>query len=314
MALPGREALFDALKGIVLTLALFLAYVNLPVIGLLPGLFAPLPGIYYYLKSGAAAGIAIPLATVLALCAMNDISAALLYFLQCGLISMLLPFFYRQGRGAAGAIAYAVGINFLLIVVVTVSYAIWAGLDLQGTILRGIEDSITQAIKVYEQQGLQGEDLETLTQGMRQAGTLIGRIFPSLILVALGSLASLNMTLLFRLASRYLPGLPQPTSFLRFRNPDNLVWVVIAAGFAMLLPYPEASRVALNLLIVTGFVYFLQGLAVTLAFFQRTAVPGLVRIIFWLFLAFQPYMVLAVAIIGIFDIWGNFRTPREKNL
>ncbi|HZV80931.1 MAG TPA: DUF2232 domain-containing protein, partial [Geobacteraceae bacterium] len=86
------------------------------------------------------------------------------------------------------------------------------------------------------------------------------------------------------------------------------------AGFTMLLPYPDITRIALNLLIVTGFVYFLQGLAVTLAFFRKIAVPGLVRVIFWLFLAFQPYMLLAVAIIGIFDIWGDFRNPREKNL
>jgi hypothetical protein len=45
MALPGRELLLDALKGGVLTLALFLAYVTFPVIGLLPGIFTPLPAI-----------------------------------------------------------------------------------------------------------------------------------------------------------------------------------------------------------------------------------------------------------------------------
>jgi len=314
MALPGKGLLLDALKGSVLTLALFLAYITLPVIGLFPGLFAPLPGIYYYLKRGAVAGVAILLITVMTLCAMGEYSATILYLLQCGLISLLLPFFYSRNRGAAGAIAYAVGINFLLIVVLTVSYALWANFDLQGTILQGIETSISQAIKVYEKQGLKGEDLEMVSQGMQQAGTLIGRIFPSLLLVALGSLAALNMMLLFRIAARYLPDLPQPEEFQKFRNPDSLVWVVIAAGFAMLLPYPETTRVALNLLIVTGFIYFLQGLAVTLAFFQRIALPGLARIIFWLFLAFQPYMALAVAIIGIFDIWGNFRNPREKNL
>lgn len=314
MALPGKGLMLDALKGSVLTLALFLAYITLPVIGLFPGLFAPLPGIYYYLKRGTVAGVAILLITVMTLCAMGEYSATILYLLQSGLISLLLPFFYSRNRSAAGAIAYAVGINFLLIVVLTVAYALWANFDLQGTILQGIDTSINQAIKVYEKQGLKGEDLQMVSQGMQQAGALIGRIFPSLLLVALGSLAALNMMLLFRIAARYLPDLPQPEDFQKFRNPDSLVWVVIAAGFAMLLPYPEIDRVALNLLIVTGFIYFLQGLAVTLAFFQRIALPGLARIIFWLFLAFQPYMALAVAIIGIFDIWGNFRNPREKNL
>lgn len=314
MTFPGRELLLDATKGAVLTLALFLAYVTFPLVGLVPGLVAPLPGIYYYLKRGSAAGIITVAVTVLVMCAMNDLSAALLYVVQCGIISLLLPFFYTQGKGAARAITYAVSITFVLMVILTVGYAVWAGIDLQGTILKGIETSINQAVAVYEKQGLKGEDLQMLTQGMRQAGAVIGRIFPALLLVALGSIAALNMALLFRLARRQLPELPQPESFLRFRNPEPLVWVVIAAGFAMLLPYPDITRIALNLLIVTGYVYFLQGLAVTLSFFQKIAVPGLVRVIFWLFLAFQPYMVLAVAIIGIFDIWGDFRTPREKNL
>ena len=314
MIIPGREQLLDAGKGAVLTLALFLAYVTFPLVGLLPGLIAPLPGIYYYLKRGTIAGVVITAITVSVLCAMNDFSAALLYVMQCGLLSLLLPCFYRQGRGAARALAYAVGINFIVIVVLTVGYALWAGIDLQGSILKGIETSISQALTVYVKQGLKGEDLQLLTQGMHQAGTLIGQTFPALLLVALATMAALNMMFAFRICGRILPELPQPESLHRFRNPEALVWVVIAAGFAMLLPYPDVNRIALNLLIVTGFVYFLQGLAVTLAFFQSLSVPGLVRIIFWLFLAFQPYMVLAVAIIGIFDIWADFRTPRNKNL
>ncbi len=314
MTVPGRELLLDATKGAVLTLALFLAYVTFPLVGLVPGMIAPLPGIYYHLKRGSAAGIITVVVTLLVLCAMNDLSAALLYILQCGVLSLLLPWFYRQGKGAARAITYAVSINFVLMVMLTVGYAAWSGFDLQGNILKGIETSINQAVAVYEKQGLKGEDLQTLTQGMHQAGAVIGRIFPSLLLVALASIAALNMALSFRIAGRFLPGLPQPESFYTYRNPEALVWVVIAAGFAMLLPYPDITRIALNLLIVTGFVYFLQGLAVTLAFFRKIAVPGLVRVIFWLFLAFQPYMVLAVAIIGIFDIWGDFRNPREKNL
>lgn len=313
MTLPGRELLLDACKGAILTLALFLAYVTFPLVGLLPGLIAPLPGMYFYLKRGVTAGIVTVAGTILVLLAMNEISATLLYLLQCGIITLLLPFFYLQGKGAARAIAYAVGINFLLIVVLTVGYAMWAGIDLQGNILKGIETSMTQAVKVYEKQGLKGEDLQILTQGMQQAGSLIGKVFPALLLVSLGSMAAMNMVFLFRLADK-LPGVTQPESFHEFRNPEALVWVVIAAGFALLLPYSDVNRIALNLLIVAGFVYFLQGLAVTLAFFQRMAVPGLVRVIFWLFLAFQPYMVLAIAVIGIFDIWGDFRVPRHKNL
>lgn len=314
MGITGREPLLDAIKGAVLTLALFLAYTSFPVIGLVPGCMAPLPGIYYYLKRGAAAGIAVLLLTLLVLSLLGDHTATLLYILQCGLMSILLPMFYIRGKNLAKSIAYTVGIIFLLIVLLAVGYGVWTGTDLQAYILKGIETSIDQAISVYEKQGLKGDELQMVTQGMKQAGAFIARVFPALMLVGLAAIASLNMMIMFRISERLLPQLAEPDSFHSFKNPELLVWVVIAAGFAMLLPYPSATRVALNLLIVTGFTYFLQGLAVILSLFRKISVPGLVRVIFWLFLAFQPYMALAIAVLGIFDIWGDFRTPREKNL
>lgn len=314
MALPGRELLLEVVVGGVLTLTLFLAYVTFPVIGLLPGLFAPLPALYCFCKRGAPAGIAVTFITTAVLLLMREPAVPLLYLLQSGIIGLLLPWFYLQGKGTARAIAWPVGINFLLIVALAAAYGIWTGTDLAATLRQGIAGSAEQAIAIYRKQGLSAEDLEMLSQGIRQAGTLIARIFPALLLVAIGAIAILNMTVLFRLAARRLPLLPAPDRFLSFRNPDMLIWVVIVAGFAMLIPQAQGQQAALNILIVTGFIYFLQGLAIVLTFFQRLTVPSLARYVFWLVLLFQPYLVAAIAFLGIFDIWADFRTPKTKNL
>jgi uncharacterized protein YybS (DUF2232 family) len=314
MTLPGRDITFDLIKGGVLTLALFLAYITFPVIGLLPGMFAPLPGIYFYLKRGAVTGIAIFVLTVAVLAAMGEATIPLLYILQTGAISLLLPFFYQQGKGSAKSIAYSVGIVSLLITAVAVGYGLWSGVDLQASLLQGIRTSTDQAVAVYGKQGLSKEDLDLLTSGMRQAGDLIARVFPALLVVSLGSIAALNMSVVFRLAAKYLPELAAPESFLGFRNPEPLVWFLIIAGFSMLVPQPELQRVALNILVLCAFVYFLQGLAIVLAFFRRSGTPPLARGIFWLVLMFQPYLAAAVAVLGIFDIWGDFRTPKQQNL
>jgi uncharacterized protein YybS (DUF2232 family) len=226
----------------------------------------------------------------------------------------MIPYFYLQGKGTARAIAYAVGIDFLLIIVLALAYGFWSGADLQGMLLKGINSSTEQAVVIYGKQGLSPEDLELFTQGIRQAGALIAKIFPALILVSLGTIAALNMAIIFRIRSKRLPDIPEPEQLLSFRNPDLLVWVVIAAGFAVLVPEAAISKVGLNLLVVCGFIYFLQGLAVVLVFFKRIAVPSLARVIFWLALAFQPYLVLAIAFLGLFDIWGDFRVPKQKNL
>lgn len=314
MSTPRKELALDAIKGGVLTLVLFLAYVTFPLIGLLPGLFVPLPAIYFHCKRGIAAGAGIFAITLTVLILMQDGSTPLLYILQSGLIGFLLPFFFLQDKGTTKSVAYAVGINFLLIVALAVAYGFWSGVNLQGILLKGIESSTDQAIGIYSKQGLSPDDLEMLTSSIRQAGQLIASIFPALLLVSLSSLALLNMSVLFKLAEKNLPQLPKPEPYLSFRNPDALVWVLITAGFAMLVPDAGVKRGALNVLTVCGFAYLLQGLAVVLAFFKRVSVPALARIIFWLLLAFQPYLVLAIAFLGVFDIWGDFRAPKQKNL
>jgi uncharacterized protein YybS (DUF2232 family) len=315
MITPRRELALDAIKGGVLTLALFLAYVTFPVIGLLPGLFVPLPAAYFHFKKGAAAGAGVFAITLTVLILMQDGSSPLLYTLQSGLIGFLLPFFYLRGKGAAKSVAYSVGIDFLLIIVLAIVYGFWSGVDLQAMLLKGIETSSEQAIGIYsKQEGLSPDDLAMLTSGIRQVGQLIANVFPALLLVSLGSLAAINLSVLFRFAAKTLPQLPRPESYLAFKNPEALVWILIAAGFSMLIPQPDLKRVALNILVVFGFIYFLQGLAVVLSFFQRVSLPTLARIIFWLVLAFQPYLVLAIAFLGVFDIWGDFRAPKQKNL
>jgi uncharacterized BrkB/YihY/UPF0761 family membrane protein len=47
-------------------------------------------------------------------------------------------------------------------------------------------------------------------------------------------------------------------------------------------------------------------------FFDRFAVQRFVRVIFYILLALQPYLAVAVAVLGIFDLWGNFRTPKQQ--
>jgi uncharacterized protein YybS (DUF2232 family) len=102
--------------------------------------------------------------------------------------------------------------------------------------------------------------------------------------------------------------------FRHFRNDDRLVWLLIASGFALLPDHAIFNRAALNLLLVVLFAYLLQGLAVMAHFFTRFAVPAIGRFMFYLFLLLQPYLLAGVAALGIFDIWGNFRTPKQQNL
>ena len=311
MTIPDKGNLLDLLLGTVATLALFLAYVMLPVVGLVPGILAPFPAMFFYLKRGKATGTAIVITTALVLSLLDDAAGTLLYALQCGVVSLALPAMLCAGKKGARSIAVSVGIAVVLIVMLAGSFWVTQGVNPHTQIVKGIRTSITQTGILYEKAGVTGEELKMLQQAMSQAGTLIGRIYPALIVVTIAIIAGLNLSLLKKTFGR-LTAPPEVGEFCRFKNPEQLVWLLIAAGFSMLVPNQLVSDAALNLLIVILSLYFLQGMAIIVNFFKQIKVPRFARGLFYLVLAVQPYLAGAVAALGIFDIWGDFRTPKQQ--
>ena len=311
MTFPEKGNLLDMLSGTIATLALFLAYMMLPVVGLVPGVLAPFPAIYYNLKRGKAAGAAIVITVAIAIALLDNASGMLLYALQCGVVSLVLPAALRSGKKGARSIAIAVGINVVLIVILAGSFWAIQGVNPHAMIIKGIQSSISQTGVLYEKAGVAGEELKMLQQGMAEAGELIGRIYPSLIVVILVVIAGLNLALVKKTSGR-LAASPEVGDFCRFKNPEQLVWVLIIAGFSMLVENRQLTTAALNLLVVTLSLYFVQGMAIIVNFFRKVNVPRFARGLFYVVLAIQPYLAGAVAALGIFDIWGDFRTPKQQ--
>ncbi|TWJ16417.1 uncharacterized protein YybS (DUF2232 family) [Geobacter argillaceus] len=307
---PGAGIWLDLGKGSCGTLALFLVYLSVPVAGLLPGIFVPLPAMFYAVKHGSKLGAGIVLISAAALAVVVDPGSSLIYLFQDGLLSLLLPPLLGSGKGVSRALMLAVTATFVAILLAAIVYGVTTGIDLQTQLVKGIEKSVSQTIALYQQSGVTGDDLATLRQAMQQGGALIARIFPAMALVSLAGIAGLNVFAVNRLRTR-LPNLPEFGDFRQFKNPDLLVWILIAAGFALLVPSEAVHRVALNILVVTLFAYLLQGMAIVQYLLGRFVVPAAMRFLLYFFLVLQPYLLIGVAVLGVFDLWGNFRTPRR---
>jgi len=309
---PLQQArVLDVIKGSVATAALFLAFMLLPLVGMIPGVFATAPGVYYALKHGRWVGVALVAATSALLAAVSDPAAVLIYLLQAGVMSLTLSEFLIRLKGGARSIVYATAINLVFLALGAACYGYLSGADLHAKVTKGVEASITQTASLYQKAGITGDELKAMQESMHQAGALIVTIYPALVTVALGLVATLNLMVLARVAARnrmpvYLG------DFRKYRNPEPLVWLLIAAGFAMLTPENLAYLAALNLLIVLGALYLVQGLAVISVFFSTFKVPSFARIFICLLLILQPFLALAVAALGVFDLWGDFRSPKKQ--
>jgi hypothetical protein len=69
--------------------------------------------------------------------------------------------------------------------------------------------------------------------------------------------------------------------------------------------------VGLNLLALAAVVYFVQGLAITAFYLERLRVPRPLRLVGYALLGAQQYLSLAVAAVGLFDLWIDFRRLKQ---
>ena len=69
----------------------------------------------------------------------------------------------------------------------------------------------------------------------------------------------------------------------------------------------------LSLLIVSGLLYFFQGLAVFVHFVDRWKIPVYLKVAIYGILILQSYGLLLLSILGIADVWIDFRKRQNKN-
>jgi len=311
MKVPDKGVLLDIGKGSIATISLFVAYMIIPVVGLMPGVYAPLPAMYYTIKSGRGVGLTIMLITVALLVVISNPMITMLYLIQGGLISVTLPHFLLKGYGGLRSIVTGVAINIACLLLIALIAWQYYGQNVNQIVVKWIDTSISEATAMYDKSGLKKEDILSLQQETKQ---VIGRIYPSLAIVAMGVIAGLNLQALRKLAAKV--GRPFALTDLNaFRNPEHFIWFVIIPGFALLINNAGVVTAALNILLVALSLYFIQGLAVVLSMFDKFAVPRFIRVTFYVVLVLQPFLAAGLAALGVFDLWGNFRVPRQrKNL
>lgn len=144
--------------------------------------------------------------------------------------------------------------------------------------------------------------------GLDQAelGRFIFRITPALLLINALGVALLNYAGL-RVLGLVSGGPSADKPLLWWEIPQWLVFVLIGAGFLLLLPVPAGQTVGLNLILVLLPLYFLQGLAILAFGLQRLQVPRLFRWLTYLTLLLVKPAAIAVILLGLTDLWLDYR-------
>jgi len=303
-----------SLLGVVGSFVLFAAYLAVPPIGIFSGILAPFPAAYNRLISGRMSSLIVIIGAATLITALFGAFAGLMYLGMCGMIGFLMPELLFRGFSGSRTIFWTTTANLLFFSAGFIIYSLVSGINLQALVSTEISSSLKQAVTIYEKSGVTGEDLELIKRSMATASDMLQRLYPALVTALLVLTAGCNIALLKKTIAKRAVNI-SIEEFSTFKNPDLLVWILIATGSVLLLPMSVITTPALNILLIVTLLYFFQGMAVISALIKKHSVPAFMRILFYVMLIIQPYLLAIVASIGLFDLWVDFRTPKtQENL
>ncbi len=180
-------------------------------------------------------------------------------------------------------------------------------------ILDTIDISLTETFKSYQQSSeISADTLTQIESAFSRIRTVIPVIFPAIIIITILCTVWINMMLGDMLIKKKNMHLSHWPPYGQWKLPDQLVWVVILSGIGLMLPMPALNKICLNGVLISGILYFFQGLAVLSNLFNRWAVPWAFRFFVYALILIQAYGIIFLAIAGLIDVWFDLRKSRNE--
>jgi uncharacterized protein YybS (DUF2232 family) len=295
------------------TLFFFVTGLTIPLAGVL---FLPLvaqPPLALGLKCGRAIAAGVLAVAVVVLGIFTGPLAALGYGFMAVMVGLLL---FSLGRswpleavvaGVAGGAVAAAGVLML--------WLFGPPRRLIEHLHAALRENLEVSLRVYERMGFSAERLEFFKEVSSQIIPLALQALPALFFALAVLVILVNLFFIYRRFPHLRPTLWRAGDLKEWKAPEWLVWGFILSGFALFFPGGWGLRaVALNGFLVTLLFYFFQGLAVVVFYFERQRVPLFLRGLGYVLIALEQVLTLVVVVLGLFDLWGDFRRLKNKQL
>lgn len=304
-------------KGFVVCSLLYLLVVFAPVVGALLFVFVPLPILYYCLKAGRLQGVAVFVASLVAVFVVIRIladKAALPAPLFLGVLGIILAEFLKKKYPIEKIVLYS-AITLLIPGLAIIAYGSFTtGETLQGFIEGFIAKGIQDSIQFYSQNNIFSEQVKLIKNDAPRIVRFFTDTFFSVVLIGTSFAALLNILVGREFFKREKLFFPELGNLAFWKAPEKMVWILIAGGIISLISVKKADVFGTNILIICCFVYLLQGFAIVGFFLKKFNVPRILRgFIYFLFFV-QQYLMLLLVAVGLFDIWIDFRKMNKPSV
>ena len=217
-----------------------------------------------------------------------------MFLIACGVLM------HRSAsRKDAGMAVFLPSCLLLILFILSIRVMAWQeGILFQDIVARWVGDVMNQISVVYDRILPSGElaDFRINRDAMEAR---ITDLFWGIIASSILSIMWLNLVITTAL---------RKTMQLRtWKSPDWFVGFFILSGLFILMKYDNVRVLGLNLMIVVSQVYFFQGLAIVASVMTEYNWSKVIRLVVYILIFSQIYIMIIVTALGLFDTWFNFR-------
>ncbi len=220
----------------------------------------------------------------------------------------------RTNKSEAETGAYSVLILGISWFVFWTIYGMFSGIQPYRHLVDLLDSGLAQTYELYRTNSeLPAEMQIQLAEVITELRELVPRILPGILCCSILVTVWMNQVVLNSLLLRRHPDKTNRPPYSYWKLPEQLVWIPIAATVLFLLSNNWLKDLGLNMILVSGVVYFFQGLAVFIHLLGRWKVPAYLRVLLYVMLVIQSYGLLLIALLGIADTWMNLRPEKKKD-
>ena len=295
-----------------ITAVLFLASLYIPLLGTLISFLCPLPIIILCLRHNLK---------------IASLSLMIAFFLVSLLAGPFQGLIAVLGFGALGlALGIAIKRKLSLMEIMMIGSAasfiskiilILVGLWIMdiNPLLMGIEQidqSINQTLSLYQNMGLDPEQLETFKQTIMQSIELLKIAFPAMLVLASCFDTLINYWVAGKILKRFGYQLQPLIPFHQWRATRSFFWSYLLGLLLLLINtgYEIAllQRIGVNIQLLFSVIFLITGLSVVAYLLKHYKIKSVFRWLIYIFIFMQPFLSLVVTWIGLFDVWFDFRS------
>ena len=231
--------------------------------------------------------------------------AASLSYLLLVVPVLLISEAMARGRGILRGCGWAFGV----LVVMTALMLVFANPRMEETALAPLEYLRSPGFIAEMRATTPPDQIDAWVERVTATHDAMQVVYPASFVIMAALIVLANAAMLRGYLVRRDPGWLDGGEFERVRWPFALAVAFVLAGMAVVSPPLRAG--AYNVLLVVAFFFALQGLAVVAFYAHRLAAPPLLRGAVLLLVVVNPWAPQILALIGLFDIWFDFRKWAE---